>query len=145
MAVHVGSDHAPTETTAAIIEPLIATFEDIDSSTVPDAFQNMVIARTVCHWSAANKTAVVQIANPSNQYVYFKRDNLLGHIAPVSVAPKQTISAVLKERQRNPHATNSVQYLLTRLIRLRSHLANARKYWSYAQSTETYFPCHPKS
>ena len=71
MAIQVASDHASIETTAALTEPLIATFDDTESSAVPEAFQN-IVARTVCHWSAANKTAVVQIANPSNQCVYLK-------------------------------------------------------------------------
>ena len=69
MAIQLASGHAQTETTAAIIEPLIATLYDIESSAVPGAFQNTIVARTVCHWSATNNTAVVQIADPSNQYV----------------------------------------------------------------------------
>ena len=67
MAVQVASDHAPTETTTAIIESLLATFDDIQASAATDAFQNIVVARTVRHWSAPNKAEVVQIANPSNQ------------------------------------------------------------------------------
>ena len=104
MAVHVESVTAPTETTAALIEPLIVTFEDIESSAenieppaVPKAVQNMTVARTVCHWSSADKTAVVQVANPSSQYVYLERRTVLGHIAPVSVALTKTTSAVQTE------------------------------------------------
>ena len=41
-------------------------------------------------------------------------------------------------KEQNPHATN-VQHLLKRLIRPRYHLANASKYWIYAQNTEEYF------
>ena len=73
MAVQVKSVTAPTEINAALIEPLIVTFEDIESSAVPEAFQDMIVARTVIHWSAADKTAVVRIANQSHQYVYLKR------------------------------------------------------------------------
>ena len=54
MAVQVVSPTAPTETTAALIEPLIVTFKDIESSAVPEAFQNTIVARTVSHWSAAD-------------------------------------------------------------------------------------------
>ena len=49
MAVQVESATAPAETTAALIEPLILTFEDIESSAVPEAFQNMIVARTASH------------------------------------------------------------------------------------------------
>ena len=49
MSVQVESATAPTKTTAALIEPLIVTFEDIGSAAVPEAFQNMIVARTVSH------------------------------------------------------------------------------------------------
>ena len=39
MAVQVESATAPTETTAALIKQLIVTFEDIESSAVPEAFK----------------------------------------------------------------------------------------------------------
>ena len=74
MTVQVESGTAPTETIAAAIEPLTITFADVESSAVPESFQNMMVARTVSQWSGADKTAVVQIANPSHQYVYLKRN-----------------------------------------------------------------------
>ena len=86
--VQVESVKAPTETTAALIEPLIVTIEDIESSAVPEAFQCFKVARS------SDRTAVVQIANPSHQYVYLKRNTLLGHITPVSVAGNNTTSAI---------------------------------------------------
>ena len=81
---------------------------------VPEAFQNILVARTVCHRSAANKTAVVQIANPSNQYVYVKRDTLLGHIAPVSVAPDHAISAVQTDSKTTESTRNELRTALTK-------------------------------
>ena len=104
MAVQGESVKAPTETTAALIEPLIVTFEDIESSAVPEAFQNIIVARTVSHWSAADETAVVQIANPCHQYVYLKRNTLLEHIAPVSVALDKATSAIQTEQDYGIHA-----------------------------------------
>ena len=55
MAVHVETINAPAKTTAALMEPRILTAEDVHSPDVPKAFHVLVIARTVCHWSAVNK------------------------------------------------------------------------------------------
>ena len=38
IAVQVASEHAPTETTAAIAKYLILTFDGIELSAVPEAF-----------------------------------------------------------------------------------------------------------
>ena len=78
MAVHVETINAPAETTAALIEPRIVTAEDGYWSHVPTAFHRLVIARTVCHWSAVNNTAMVQTSNPSNRRVYLERNTMLG-------------------------------------------------------------------
>lgn len=94
MAVHVVSARAPIEDTAALIQPLIVTYDEIASSQAPDAFEHLVVARTVCNWSAADKIAVIQIANPSHQYVYLKQNTVLGQIAPISDVPNKTVSAV---------------------------------------------------
>ena len=114
MAVQVESATAPTETPAALIEPLVVTFEDIESSVVPEAFQNMIVSLTVSHWSAADKTAVVQIANPSHQYVYLKRNSLLGHIAPVSVALNKATSAIQTDSKTTESTSNELRAALTR-------------------------------
>ena len=116
MAVQVESATAPTETTTALIEPLIVTFGDIESSAVSEAFQNMTVARarTVSHWSAADKTAAVQIANPSHQYVYLKRSTLLGHIPPVSVALDKTTSANQTDSKTTESTRNELRAALTR-------------------------------
>ena len=114
MAVQVESATAPTETTAALIEPVIVTFEDIESSAVPEAFQNITVARTVSHWSAADETAVVQIANPSHQYAYLKRNTLLGHVAPVLVALNKTTSAFQTDSKTTECTRNELRAALTR-------------------------------
>ena len=49
IAVQVESATAPTETTSALIELLFVTFEDIESSAVPEAFQNIIVGRIVSH------------------------------------------------------------------------------------------------
>ena len=96
LAVQIESVKAPNETTAARIQPLIVTVEKIRSSAVPinRTFQCMIVARTVCYWSASDKTAVVHIANASHKHIYFKWITLHGHIAPVSVALDNTASAI---------------------------------------------------
>ena len=116
MAVQVESATAPTETTAALIESLIVTFEDTESSAVPEAFQNIIVGRTVSQWSAADKTAVVQTANPSHHYIYLKRNTLLRHIAPVSVAVNKTTSAVQTDSKTAESTRNEVRAALTRAL-----------------------------
>ena len=74
MAVQVQSAQAPTKNTAAQLEPRIVTFEEMESSEVHDAYQHMMVARPVCQWSAADKSPLIQIANPSHHYVNFKRN-----------------------------------------------------------------------
>ena len=69
MAVQVQSAQAPTKNTVALLEPRIVTFEEMESSEVPDAFQHLIVARTVGQWSAADKSALIHIANTSHQYV----------------------------------------------------------------------------
>ena len=93
MTVHVETVNAPT-TTAALIEPHIVTAEDDFSSDVPDACRRLVIARTVCHWSATIKSAMVLIAkyNPSNRTVYIEGNTLLGYISPVKTVPEASVS-----------------------------------------------------
>ena len=83
MAVEVETASAPNETTAALIERLIVTCNGAQSTDVPDAFNIIVEARTVCQWSSVNKTATVQIANPSGRHVHLKRKKILGYISPV--------------------------------------------------------------
>ena len=80
MVVHVETIHAPAETTATLIEFRIVTAEDVHSSDVPKSFHTLVLARTVCDRSAVNKTAMVQLANPSNSRVYLERNTILGYI-----------------------------------------------------------------
>ena len=63
MAVVVETEVLPSKTTPAVIEPRIITEGDIHSPEVPQAFTRIIIARTVCTWSAANSTVVLQIAN----------------------------------------------------------------------------------
>ena len=116
MAVQVESAKAPTETTAALIEPLIVTFEDIEPSAVPEAFENMIVARKESHWLAADKAAVVQIASPSHQYVYLKRNTLLGHISTVSVALNKTTSAIQTDSKTTESTRNELRAALTRKI-----------------------------
>ena len=114
MAVQVESATAPTETTAALIEPVIVRFEDIESSAVPEPFQNMIVARTVSHWPVADTTAEVQIANASHQYVYLKRNTLLGYIAPVWVALNKNISAIQTDSKTTESTRNHLRSALTR-------------------------------
>ena len=65
------------KTSAALIEPLILTRDDVQSTDVPDAFCRIVVARTFCHWSSVNIIATVQIANPFGTHVHLKRKMLL--------------------------------------------------------------------
>lgn len=103
----------------------------------------MTVARTVCHWSTADKTALVQVGNPSH-HVYTRNDTLMGQTVPVSVAlNKRQVKFRLTEKQRDLHAVNFVLRLLKRLIKPRSHLANAHTYWSYDKNTAAYFPYTP--
>ena len=76
----------------------------------------MVVACGVCHWSAANKTAVVQITNPSDQYLCLTRDTLLGHIAQVSVAPNHTISAVQTDSKKTESTRNELRTALAKAL-----------------------------
>ena len=116
MAEQEQSATESTETTAALFGPLIVTFEDIETSAVPEASQNMIVARTVSHWSAADETSVVQIANPSHQYVYLKRNTLLGHIALVSVALNKAISANQTDSKSTEFTRNELHAALTRVF-----------------------------
>ena len=101
----------------ALIEPLTGTIEDIESSAVPEAFQFiiLIVARTVCYWSTTDRTAVVQIANPSHQYVYLKRNTLLliEHISPVSVAVNNTSTAIQTNSKTIESTRNELRAALT--------------------------------
>ena len=114
MAEQEQSATESTETTDALIGPLIVTFEDIETSAVPEDSQNIIVARTVSHWSAADETSVVQIANPSHQYLYLKRNTLLGHIAPVSVALNKAISENQTDRKSTEFTRKELRAALTR-------------------------------
>ena len=114
MAVQVESVTAPTETTVALIEPVIVTFVDIELPAVPEAIQNRIVAPTVSHWSATEKTAVVQITNPSHQYANLKRNTLLGHFAPVSVALDKTTRAIQTDSKTTGFTRNELRAALTR-------------------------------
>ena len=74
----------------------------------------MIAARTVCHWPAVIKTAVVQVANPSHQYVYLKRDTLLGNIVPVSVALNKTTGAIQADKKTTESTRNELRAALTK-------------------------------
>lgn len=74
MAVHVETVNALAETITAWIEPRTVTAEDFHSSDVPKAFHRLVIARTLCHWSATEMSTMVQVAYPSNRRVYLERN-----------------------------------------------------------------------
>ena len=54
------------KTTAALIEPLIVTRDDVQSTDEPDAFCRIVAARTV------------RTANPSDRHVHLKRKRYSG-------------------------------------------------------------------
>ena len=113
-ALQVASENAPTETSAAIIEALISTFDETESFAVPEAFQDMVVAHTACHWSSANKTAVFQMGNPSDQYMYLKRDTLLGRVTPVSLPPIHTISASQTDSKPTKSTRSELRTALTK-------------------------------
>ena len=95
MTAHVVTTHAPEATTPALVEPRIVTTHDLQTSdNVPDAFRHILVARTVCNWSAEDKSAAVQIANPSKRHIYIERDTILGYISPVKSVAAETVSAV---------------------------------------------------
>jgi len=99
MTVDVVTEHAPQATTPALIEPRIVTTEDIQTSgNIPDAFRRILVARTVCNWSADDKSAAVQIANPTKRHVYIERDTVLGYISPVKSVAEKTVSAVTSDQ-----------------------------------------------
>ena len=57
------TENAPSETTPALNEPRIVIAHDFESSdNVPQAFRRVVVARTVCNWSAVDKSAAVKSA-----------------------------------------------------------------------------------
>ena len=129
LAVQVESKNTPIETTAASIQPLIATIQDIESSARPYDFPKIVVACRVCQQSAASKTAVVQIAKSSHQHVYLTRNILLGNTAPVSVAPNTTISAIQTDGKTTESMPNELRAAFPmRLTRPRPHLANVHPY-----------------
>ena len=108
MAVHVETVNAPANTTAALIEPRIVTAEDVHSSDTPEAFHRLVIARTVCHWSATYKSSMVEISNQSNRHVYLERNTMLGDISPVETVPQANVSILQNvKNHRIPHERNS--------------------------------------
>ena len=94
VAVEVETASAPDETTAAQIEPLVVTCDDAQSTDVPDAFHEIVVAPTVCQWSSVNKTATVQIANPSGGHVHLERIMILGCISPVKSVLAQNVNTI---------------------------------------------------
>ena len=73
----------------------------------------MIVARIVSHWSTTDRTAVVQISNPSHQYVYLKRNTLLGHITPLSVAVSNTTSATQTNSKTIESTRNELRAALT--------------------------------
>ena len=90
--------NGPAETTVALIENRTTTAEDVCSPDVPKAFHRLVIARTVCHWSApVNKTAMVQMANPSSRCL----------IRRTSQCELQEVKTQFRKWDRRP-VTNSV-------------------------------------
>ena len=102
MTVEVVTKNAPHATTPAVIEPRIVTTKDMESfDTIPAAFRRILVARTVCHWSAVDKSAAVQIANPSKRHVHIERDTVLGYITPVKSVPTKAVSAVTATKRRS--------------------------------------------
>ena len=99
MTVEVVTKNAPHATTPAVIEPRIVTTKDMESfDTIPAAFRRILVARTVCHWSAVDKSAAVQIANPSKRHVHIERDTVLGYITAVKSVPTKAVSAVTSDQ-----------------------------------------------
>ena len=95
MALDVLTKNAPSETTPALIEPRIVIAHDFESSeNVPRAFRRVVVARTVCNWSAVDKSAAVQIYNPSKRHVHLERDTILGYISPVKSVAEKTVKVL---------------------------------------------------
>ena len=78
------SPRAPDQTTAALIEPLIVTYDDVGSKYLPDVFLRILVARTVCHWPSVNQVATVPIANPSGRHVHLKEAMFSRYISPVT-------------------------------------------------------------
>jgi len=77
------------------LEPRKATAEGATSLQKYDIFwRRIAVARTVCNWAAADKSAIVQIENPSDQAVIIRANTALGKIVPVEAVPARTVSSV---------------------------------------------------
>ena len=110
MTVDVVTENAPSETTPALIEPRIVIAHDFESSdNVPQAFRRVVVARTVCNWSAVDKSAAVQIGNPSKRHVHLERDTILGYISPVKSVAEKTVSAVNSDQTTFRHKRDELK------------------------------------
>lgn len=70
-AAYVETQVAPAKNTVALVDPRIVTAEEIEFTHVPQAFRRLVVAHRVCHWSTSDRSAIVQIANPSIRQVYY--------------------------------------------------------------------------
>ena len=117
MAVHGEAVNAPAKTKAALIEPRILTAGDAHSSDVTKAFHRLLIARTVCHWSATNKYAMVQIANPSNGRVYLERKTMLGQISPVKTVRQATVSKLQNAKEPSEATREELRGALEKVFR----------------------------
>ena len=78
IAVRVFSKTAPRESTPAVIEPRIATTKTIEAQGQHNVWDTVIVARTVTNWSAIDKSAIVQIANPSNRTVTIRAKTVVG-------------------------------------------------------------------
>ena len=147
MTVDVVTENAPSETTPALIEPRIVIAHDFESSdNVPQAFRRVVVARTVCNWSAVDKSAAVQIGNPSKRHVHLERDTILGYISPVKSVAEKTVSAVNSDQTTFRHKRDELKGAMKKRLRTLHLLLNiARKCWTYVRNIVMCFPCLRKS
>lgn len=100
MAVEVVTTNAPKVITPALIEPHIITAHDFEASEdIPEAFRHVVVARTACTWSVADKSAAAQIASPSNRHVHLKRESVVAYISPVKSVADITVSAINSDQR----------------------------------------------
>lgn len=79
MTLHVGSDQCPQVTTPAVVESRIVTEQDVQTVDTPQALNRlMIVERTTRTWSAANSTAMIEVADPSSRHVRIEHNTLYG-------------------------------------------------------------------
>jgi hypothetical protein len=106
--IRVFSTTQPEKDTLALVEPKIASIHTLDAMQHDEIWQSPIVARTVTSWSSTNKSALVQVANPSNQAKVLQPNMVVGTISPVTARPSQTVSVVTQNYSESSQARNQL-------------------------------------